>query len=277
MTDLTTPAEAWTAVADAWETHVDYVDEHSEVATKDLLARIDLQPGDRVLELASGPGTLGASLSTLVGPEGTVVLSDLAPGMVAAARRRTASLANVTVAEIDASAIDRPDHSFDAVACRMGLQFTSDPSVALAEIVRVLAPGGRIGALTWGGLEHNPWLTCVGMAGMLNGLVTGGPPVGPGTVFGLSDPAQLEALAKGAGLVDVQVKEIDTLFRVSDIDTHVARVSSLAGGALAQGFANATAEQLAGARATAAQLAEPHQTEVGYAIPGRLLLLSAHV
>ena len=50
---------------------------------------------------------------------------------------------------------------------------TPDRAVAFAEIHRVLVPSGRIGALTWSGIEHNPWMTCVGMAAMINGLVTG--------------------------------------------------------------------------------------------------------
>lgn len=71
------------------------------------------------------------------------------------------------------SAIDRPDACFDVVASRMGLMSTPDRAVAFAEIHRVLVPSGRIGALTWAGIEHNPWMTCVGMAAMINGLVTG--------------------------------------------------------------------------------------------------------
>lgn len=70
----------------------------------------------------------------------------------------------------------------------MGLMFTPQPAVALAEIRRVLRVGGRFAALTWAGIEHNPWMTCVGMAAMMNGVVAGGPPVGPGGIFSLGDP-----------------------------------------------------------------------------------------
>ena len=96
--------------------------------------------GDRVLELAAGPGTLGATWSELAGPTGTVVLSDIAPGMVEVARRRNAHLSNVEVAVLDASAIGRPDGSFDVVVSRMGLMFTPDPAVAFGEIERCSPP-----------------------------------------------------------------------------------------------------------------------------------------
>ena len=229
MTDIIGPARDWSAVAGAWDANVEEVDQHTVAATDALFDRLAPRPGDRVLELAAGPGSLGAAWSRLVGPTGRVLLSDIAPGMVEVAARRNASLGNVDVAVLDASAIARADDEFDIVACRMGLMFTPDPPAALAEIRRVLAPGGRLGALTWAGIEHNPWMTCVGMAAMMNGLVSGGPPVGPGGIFSLGDPTELGALAEWAGFTDVTVDELAVTFRADDIDTHVARVSSLAG------------------------------------------------
>src|SRR5882724_1299093 len=198
MTDGTDLAQGWSAVAEAWDANVDHVDEHSVAATAALLDHLAVRQGEAVLELAAGPGSLGATWSDLVGPMGSVVVSDIAPAMVEVARRRAAGLGNVEASVIDASAIHRPDASFDVVACRMGLMFTPAPADALAEILRVLRPGGRFAALTWGAMDRNPWMTCVGMAAMANGLVDGGPPVGPGGIFSLSDPAGLTALAKGA-------------------------------------------------------------------------------
>jgi SAM-dependent methyltransferase len=193
--------------------------------------------------------------------------------MVEVARRRNASLGNVETAVIDTAAIDQPDGSFEVVASRMGLMFSPDPSVALAEIYRVLVPGGRLGALTWAGIEHNPWMTCVGMAAMTTGLASGGPPVGPGGIFSLGDPAELESLAKGAGLVDVVVEAIAITFRADTVDAHVERVSSLAG-PLATVLQAGSPDQLAALRRTAAELAAPYRTGDGLEIPGRALLLS---
>lgn len=276
-TGSTNPADDWSAVAAAWEGAADEVERHTAPPTRALLDGLAVAAGDRVLELAAGPGSLAATWSSMVGPEGRVLLSDLAPAMVEVARRRSADLANVEVGVVDASAIDHPDGSFDVVACRMGLMFAPDPSVALGEIRRVLDPGGRFGALTWGALEHNPWMTCVGMAAMMNGLVSGGPPVGPGGIFSLGDPVELEALVKGAGLVDVAVEAVSVTFEAGSIDAHVDRVSSLAG-PLAAAFAAATAAQLDAVRRTAAQLAADHTGVDGsVAIPGQALVVTARV
>jgi ubiquinone/menaquinone biosynthesis C-methylase UbiE len=273
MTDTAEVARDWSAVADAWDANVDEVDMHSAAATTVLLDRLAVQQGDRVLEVAAGPGSLGNTWSRLVGDTGTVLLSDIAPAMVGVARRRNAGLANVDVAVLDASAIDRPDASFDVVASRMGLMFTPDPSVALTEIHRVLVPGGRMAATTWAGIQNNPWMTCVGMAAMVNGLGSGGPPVGPGTIFSLGDPGELASLVKEAGFLDVQVEEIAITFYAADIDSHVARVSALAG-PLAAALAYASPDQRTAFRRTAAGLASDYLTDAGLEIPGRALLVS---
>lgn len=270
----TTAAQDWSGVASAWDAATDYVDSHSTAATDALVEAVAVKAGDRVLELAAGPGSLGAIWSHAVGPSGRVVLSDVAPGMVDAATRRNRDLTNVETAVLDAAAIDLPNGSFDVVACRMGLMFTVDPAGALRQIHGVLANGGRFGALTWGGMERNPWMTCVGMAAMMNGLVAGGPPVGPGGIFSLGDPAQLETLTTAAGFQNVRVEAIDVTFESANVDEHVARVSSLAG-PLAAAFAAADAAQLDAVRRTAAQLATDHTASDGsLALPGRALLVT---
>ena len=272
MSEEATVAQDWDAVAEAWDAHADEVDDHNAAATSALVERVGIRSGERVLELAAGPGTLGSTWAELVGPQGSVVLSDVAPSMVEVARRRNASFENVTAEVLDASAIDRPDVSFDVVVCRMGLMFALDPVVALGEVSRVLMPAGRFGALTWGGLEHNPWMTCVGMAAMMNGIGSG-PPVGPGGMFSLGDPDQLTALTTAAGFERVEVGDVPVTFRSATIDEHIDRVGSLAG-PLARLLDAASDEQRAGMRRTAAELAAGFVTDDGVAIPGRALLVS---
>jgi SAM-dependent methyltransferase len=270
-TDAT--AGDWSRVAGAWDANADEVDADSKPATDRLVERVAPRPGDRLLELGAGPGSLGPVWSELVGPTGTVVISDVAPGMVDVARRRNRGVAGVEVALLDASAIDRPDDSFDVVVCRMGLMFVDRPGVAFGEILRVLAVDGRVGAMTWAAPEHNPWLTCVGMAAAMSGVVDG-PPVGPGTIFSLSDPTELAATAKAAGFDDVVVDEADITFRADDVAAHVRRVGSLAG-PLAAALDAASPEQRDAVLATAAELAAPYVTPDGVVLPGRALLLSA--
>lgn len=271
---MTTPADDWSAVADAWDRQRDYVETHVAQATETLVAAADAHAGDRLLELAAGPGALASRWASLVGPTGSVVISDIAPGMLDVARRRVAGLDNVTVTGADVSSIDEPDESFDVAVCRMGLMFAPDPEVAFAEIRRVLRSGGRLSAMTWGSIDRNLWMACVGMAGMMHGVVAGDPPVGPGGVFSLGDAAQLTDLAQAAGFEDVVVHEIPVTFRARSIPEHVDHVSSLAG-PLASAFEQATPEQLTAVHETVAVLAADHVTDDGVALPGLALVLGA--
>lgn len=274
MSTVEVAQQEWDSTAAAWDEHVEYVDAHSAELTATLFERVAPQLGDRVLEVGAGPGSLGGDWSRLVGPNGTVLLGDIAPAMVEAAARRNREFANVTVAVLDASATERPEHSFDVIASRMAMMFAPDPAIAFDELHRVLAPGGRLGVATWAGMEHNPWMTCVGMAAMVNGLLAGGPPIGPGGIFSLGDADELERLATRAGFVDAAVEVVDMVFRSNDIDTHVRRVGSLAG-PLAAVLDGASPEQRSALHRTATELAAPYITDTGVQIPARALLLSA--
>src|SRR4051812_8354409 len=109
MSTSTQIAEDWSAVAHAWDARSDYVEESTATMTDALVDGVAVRSGDRILELAAGAGTLGARWSQLAGPSGHIVLSDIAPGMVEAARRRNADLPNVEVTVLDASAIEQRD------------------------------------------------------------------------------------------------------------------------------------------------------------------------
>src|SRR5690348_13279647 len=90
--------EMWSSVAPAWQQHAEFVNRRSQTATERLIDLADLRHGDRVLELACGPGGLGLEAAHGVGPGGEVVLSDIAEPMtqVAIGRAQRRGLTNVT-------------------------------------------------------------------------------------------------------------------------------------------------------------------------------------
>jgi ubiquinone/menaquinone biosynthesis C-methylase UbiE len=109
-----------------------------------LLAR------ERVLDLACGTGVVARAAAERVGPDGHVVGIDLNPGMIAVARALPAPV-GARIQWIECSALDLrvPDASFDVVLCQQGLQFFSDKRLAMREMRRVLARGGRIALSIW--------------------------------------------------------------------------------------------------------------------------------
>lgn len=102
---------------------------------------VDPKPGERILDLAAGTGTSSASLAK---SGATVVAADFSPGMIAVGRRRYAGVPNIEFVEADATALPFEDDEFDAVTISFGLRNVVDPRAALAEMLRVTRPGGRI-------------------------------------------------------------------------------------------------------------------------------------
>lgn len=107
--------------------------------------RLDLVGGETVLDLACGPGTLTHHLAEAVGPTGLVIGADLSPPMLARAARAVRA-ENTVFVRADAMALPLQDGALDAVCCSLCLQLVPDLDTALAQIARVLRPGGRLAA-----------------------------------------------------------------------------------------------------------------------------------
>jgi SAM-dependent methyltransferase len=264
----------WTAMAPAWDRHRDDVEAMKTELTDRLFAQLGPLPGRRVLELGAGTGELAARLAEAVGPTGTVIASDFADGMVELLEKRLAVIPNAEVRNLDASSIELPDTSVDVIVFRMGLMLVTEPEIALAEIRRVLRPDGIFATAVWGGPHENPWMSAVGMSAMMHGLVSGGPPIGPGGPFSLADPADLEKRVRAAGFADVVVERVESTRLFRDTDEHVATVLALSP-QLSVAFASATAEQDAGVRAQVATLTAQYQTPDGLRVPTTSLLCVA--
>ncbi|MCT9820769.1 bifunctional demethylmenaquinone methyltransferase/2-methoxy-6-polyprenyl-1,4-benzoquinol methylase UbiE [Microbacterium sp. W1N] len=99
------------------------------------------KPGQRVLDLAAGTGASSVSLAR---SGADVVAADFSPGMLAEGRRRHGDLPNLSFVEADATALPFDDDSFDAVTISFGLRNVNEPKKALAEMLRVTAPGGKL-------------------------------------------------------------------------------------------------------------------------------------
>lgn len=110
-------------------------------ATLDLL---DPRPGERILDVGSGPGFLVASLAERVGTGGAVHGLDPSAPMNAIARSVTADQPQVTIDEGDALALPYPDGAFDAATSTQVYEYVADIPAAFAELRRVVRRGGRV-------------------------------------------------------------------------------------------------------------------------------------
>lgn len=110
-------------------------------ATLDLL---DPRPGERILDVGSGPGFLVASLGERVGTGGAVHGLDPSAPMNEIARRLTAARPQVTIDEGDALAMPYPDGAFDAATSTQVYEYVADIAAAFTELRRVVRRGGRV-------------------------------------------------------------------------------------------------------------------------------------
>jgi len=111
------------------------------------------KPGDRVLDVACGTGALTRVAAEQVAPGGRVIGMDPNAGMLSVA---TQTSPGIQWKEGQAEAIPFQDGAFDVVVSQFGLMFFSDPTKGVQEMIRVLAPGGRLVIAVWDAIEKSP-------------------------------------------------------------------------------------------------------------------------
>jgi ubiquinone/menaquinone biosynthesis C-methylase UbiE len=116
------------------------------------VSRLRLPPGGSVLDLCCGHGASAIPAARAVGPAGRVLGIDVAEPLLELARARAAGegLANVEFGQGDATCTGLPDGCFDAVVCVFGVFFAADMAAFVAEMWRLVRPGGVLAVTTWG-------------------------------------------------------------------------------------------------------------------------------
>ncbi|HLY67992.1 MAG TPA: class I SAM-dependent methyltransferase [Chloroflexota bacterium] len=163
-----------------------------------LLRVVPCAPGDAVLDVATGPGTVARQAAALVGPAGKVTGVDVSVAMLGVGRGWPPERGSAPIEYVEASALSMPlpDAAFDVVYCQQGMQHMTDHVAALREMRRVLKPGGTLGLALW---TESPFQL---FRNVVAGFVTGGP--NPSD-FG-RDASQLAEALREAGFQEVAIE-----------------------------------------------------------------------
>jgi SAM-dependent methyltransferase len=202
--------ETWETAAAGWGREADSVRAWGMPVSVAMVDSLGLQPGQRVLELAAGPGDTGFLAAELVRPGGTLISSDGAEPMIEVARARAEQLGidNVEFRQLELEWIDLETATVDAVVVRWGIMLTVDPDAAAREIRRVLRPGGHAALAVWAARERNQWALIPSQALLELGHAEPPDPDMPGP-FSLAGDGRLAELLEDAGFTDVSVTPVN--------------------------------------------------------------------
>ena len=142
----------WDAAASLYETGWQNV---LLPAQKTLVSMANFEAGHEVIETACGSGLVTRMISEKVASDGNVIATDLSQQMVDLTE--SLSLKSVTAKRMASENLELEDASFDRSVCCLGLMYTPDPTKAVAEMYRVLKPGGKAIATVWGERKNCGW------------------------------------------------------------------------------------------------------------------------
>jgi SAM-dependent methyltransferase len=268
--------DAWEGAAGGWGRRADRIREWGMPVSVAMIEALDLQPGERVLELAAGPGDTGFIAAEQVRNGGTLLSTDGAEAMLEVARRRAAQAGvdNVEFRQLELEWIDLPTASVDAALCRWGIMLIVDPGAAAHEIRRVLRPGGRAALAVWDDQQRNPWATIPNAAMIELGHAQPPDPDAPG-MFSLAADGALADLLQDAGFTDVEVLPVSLLRAYDAVEEYVAETAEMSP-SFSVTFAGLTGQQQAEVAARIAAAAAPFTAPDGSVrLPGSSLVASA--
>ena len=190
--------ERWLANLDRFEAMIAPIGEA-------LIERAELTSGERVVDLGCGGGATTRAIAERVSPGGEVIGLDIAPMLVAEARKRSEGIANIAFECGDAATATLAGAPYDRMISRFGSMFFTEPHKAFANLHSMLTPGARLDLAVWGPPRDNAWM--MEMMGVVRSHVDVPPaePRAPGP-FAFEDLDYLSEVldAGGFGSIDIE-------------------------------------------------------------------------
>ena len=210
-----TTAQQWQQAAAAWHRWDPTLRVWLGPVTEVMLDLAQIGPGDRVLDVAAGTGEPALTAAARVGPTGFILATDIAANMLAYAERAAfqRGIDHLKTQVMDGENLALADGTFDAVLSRLGLIYFPDRRRALAEMWRVLRPGGRVAVAVYSTPERNTFFSIP--VGIIRQAAQLSPPAPaePGP-FSLGGPDVLAGALHEAGFTAVAVQVVPAPLRL---------------------------------------------------------------
>jgi SAM-dependent methyltransferase len=215
--------EGWDPVAKAYDVSFASL---TALFAQDALRLVNVQPGQRILDVAAGTGALSLAAAE-AGAE--VLATDFSPGMVDYLRSKVErkGIRGIRVAVMDGQALDLEDCSFDAAFSIFGLTFFPDRSAGFRELCRVIKPGGRAAVVSWGTIERVRFMSII--LSTLKEVVPDFPaPKKPPPVLSLADRTIFKAEMQAGGFAYVNMFTVAHIWTLSSPDVVFNSLDSVA-------------------------------------------------
>lgn len=211
-----TTTEQWQTAAEPWYRWGPTLEQWLAEATELMLDMAHVGPGSRVLDVAAGAGGQSIAAARRVGPEGSVLATDISENILQLAERAAgeAGVTNLATRVMDAERLEVEPGFFDAVISRLGFMYFPDQQAAFAAMRSALRTGGRLAGIVFSTPEANGFfsipVSIVRRRAALPAPLPGQP--GPFS-FGL--PGVIKAAFEHAGLSEVEVKRVSAPVRMA--------------------------------------------------------------
>ena len=216
--------EMWDNAAPGWQNWWETVERGAQKVSNKLVELVEIKPGDKVLDIATGIGEPAVTAARRVEPDGKVVAIDISPQMLLIAKTRAKSLGLDDIIEFresDGEKIDLPDSTekFDAILSRWGLMFFPNLSAALVKIREMLVTNGILSAAVWSAPSKVPWLD-LAFASVRKQINAPSPtPMTPGP-FALADVDALKQSFSEAGFRDIKTNTFQVTFEFDSPESY---------------------------------------------------------
>ena len=190
----------WSKSAEYWERHAQTIGTMFAPITRALIEDAGIIEGDKVLDVAGGPGEPSLTIADVVGPTGSVICTDAVAEMVTAAKSEAhrRGIKNISFEQCLGDSLPFEDNSFDAAVCRLGVMFFPDPLSGLREMLRVIKSEGSLSFAVWHESNLNPFSYIVTQVISHHVTMPPADPDAPGA-FRFAAPGKLAQILTEAG------------------------------------------------------------------------------